>query len=165
MSETSVLLSMGSNLGDRESSLERGVREIGRVITVEAVSSVYETEPVGYDEQPWFLNLVVKGRTRMTPKELLCECKRIERDAGRTPTVRFGPRPLDLDILLYGDRVIRDVDLTVPHPRMHERAFVLVPLLEISPDAIDPQDGTSYAAHLERLGEGKKVRPSLPRES
>ncbi len=163
MSETVVFLCLGSNVGDRHGQIVGGVVELERSgVLVETRSSVYETEPVGVEDQPWFLNQVVRGTTRLAAKGLLEVCKRIESLFGREPTeVRFGPRPLDIDILLYGDRVITEDRLTIPHPRMHERRFVLVPLAEIAPRLVDPRDGKEYAQILERLDEGRKVSKSL----
>ena len=167
MSGTVVFLCLGSNMGDRQDRIAGGLVELERSgVSVETRSSVYETEPVGGEDQPWFLNQVIRGTTRLAPIELLDTCKRIESLFGREPTlVRFGPRTLDVDILLYGDRVITGERLTIPHPRMHERRFVLVPLVEIAPRLVDPRDGREYAGILERLDEGKKVSKSMRNES
>jgi len=167
MTGTTVYLGLGSNLGDRRGALAGSVAELEREgVHVIERSSVYETEPVGIENQPWYLNQVVAGRTRHAPLELLERCLRIEARFGRDRTeVRFGPRPLDIDILLYGDRVIALEGLTVPHPRMHERRFVLVPLVEVAPALTDPRTGDAYAHMLNRLDEGKKVSRSLRNES
>ncbi len=167
MSEPVVFLCLGSNMGDRHGQIAGGLAELERSgVSVEARSSVYETEPVGGEDQPWFLNQVIRGTTRLAPIGLLEACKRIESLFGREPTeVRFGPRTLDVDILLYGGRVIAGERLTIPHPRMHERRFVLVPLVEIAPRLVDPRDGREYAGILERLDEGKKVSKSLRNKS
>ncbi len=167
MNGTAVFLCLGSNIGDRRGQIAGGITELERSgVSVKVRSSVYETEPVGFEDQPWYLNQVIRGTTRLDPHGLLEECKRIERLFGREPSgVRFGPRPLDIDVLLYGDRVVEDERLTIPHPRMHERRFVLVPLLEIAPRLVDPRDGRRYAQYLDRLDEGKKVSPSLRNES
>jgi len=167
MNEVGVFLSLGSNRGDRRSQLAGGIAELERCgVRADAWSSVYETEPVGMEDQPWFLNQVIRARTCLGPMELLACCKRIERLFGREPTaVRFGPRTLDIDILLYGDRVLADDGLEIPHPRMRERRFVLVPLVEIAPELVDPRDGQRYAGILERLDEGKRVSKSMSRES
>ena len=167
MSGTVVFLCLGSNVGDRDAQIAGGIAELERSgMLVEARSSVYETEPVGVEDQAWFLNRVIRGRTCLDPYELLETCKRIERLFGREITeVRFGPRTLDIDVLLYGDRLIADDRLQVPHPRMHERRFVLVPLLEIAPSVADPRSGKEYAQILERLDEGKVVAKSLPNGS
>lgn len=120
-------------------------------------SSWYETEPAHCPDQPWFLNLVARAETSLDPAELLDVCKRVEQQEGRVPSVRFGPRHLDIDILLYEDRCMESPELSIPHPRMHERAFVLVPLLEIAPDLKHPVHKQPYADALSRLDEGKKV--------
>jgi len=166
MSETSVFLCLGSNVGGRYGRIAGGISKLEQSgVSVEIRSSVYETEPVGVEDQPWFLNQVIRGTTRLEPIDLLEACKRIERLFGREPTdVRFGPRTLDIDILLYGDRVIDDERLAIPHPRMHERRFVLVPLVEIAPGLVDPRDGREFAQILERLDEGKKVLTSQRNE-
>jgi 2-amino-4-hydroxy-6-hydroxymethyldihydropteridine diphosphokinase len=167
MNETTVFLCLGSNRGNRRSQIDGGIAELQRgPVSMLAHSSVYETEPVGLEEQPWFFNQVVHGTTRLDPERLLGECKRIERLFGRGPTdVRFGPRTLDIDILLYGDRIMATDWLTIPHPRMHERRFVLIPLVEIAPRLVDPRSGREYSEILERLDEGKKVSKSLRNES
>ena len=167
MSEAIVFLCLGSNVGDRDGRIAGGVAELERSgVSVATRSSVYETEPVGIEDQPWFLNQVIGGTTRLAPVKLLEICKGIERLFGRDVSeARFGPRTLDIDILLYGDRVITDDRLTIPHPRMHERRFVLVPLVEIAPRLVDPRNGREYARILERLDEGKKVSKSSPNES
>ena len=167
MSGTTIFLCLGSNMGDRHGRIAGGLAELEQSgVSVEAHSSVYETEPVGGVDQPWFLNQVIRGTTRLAPIGLLEACKRIESLFGRESTeVRFGPRTLDVDILLYGGRVIASERLTIPHPRMHERRFVLVPLVEIAPRLVDPRDGREYAAILERLDEGRKVSRSVRNES
>ena len=152
-----VYLGLGANMGDRQANLEMAIELLGERLNLQQVSSVYETEPVGIPDQPWFLNTVVAGETALTPQRLLKLCKEIERAAGRKETVRFGPRVLDIDILLYKGLVIHEKDLDIPHPRMHERRFVLVPLLEIAPSIKDPRNGKRYADILARLDGGKKV--------
>jgi len=135
----------------------RGVRIVRR-------SSLYETEPVGVLDQPWFLNAVVEGETALAPEALLQACRATEIDAGRERVVRFGPRTLDVDVLWYDGRVVDLPDLQIPHPRMHERRFVLVPLTEIAPTLTDPRSGTPYAELLTRLDERKKVEKSTAQE-
>jgi len=160
-----VYLSLGSNLGDRHAALRQGVHALSLSgVAIQTCSSFYETEPVGIDDQPWFLNCVVKARTSLSPTALLAECKRIETRTGRVPSPRFGPRILDIDILLYDRRCIDLEGLVIPHPRMLERAFVLTPLLEIAPECTDPRTGQPYAAALAGLDEGKKVRKLTPSE-
>jgi len=150
MTEPAVFVALGSNLGDREANLARGVsglRERGLRIT--ARSSVYETEPVGGPAQGAYLNAVVQAETRLRPEEVLASCLGVEREAGRVRSVANAPRTLDLDLLLYGDAVVEAGGLTVPHPRLHERRFVLVPLAEIAPAARHPVLGLS-AREMER---------------
>ena len=117
------------------------------------------------DDQPWFVNLVACAETSLDPHELLTVCQQVERQVGRVPSVRFGPRHLDIDILLYGDTCIDSERLTIPHPRMAERRFVLIPLVEIAPELEDPILKQPYADILSRLDEGKKVLRSLINES
>jgi 2-amino-4-hydroxy-6-hydroxymethyldihydropteridine diphosphokinase len=128
-------LGLGSNVDDRARSLQLAVDGLAAAdgVTVVAVSSVYETEPVGGPEQPDYLNAVVAVETDRTPRELLEIAKRLETEAGRMPGERWGPRPLDIDVLLVGDEDVDEEDLVVPHPRLFERAFVMVPLSELDP--------------------------------
>jgi 2-amino-4-hydroxy-6-hydroxymethyldihydropteridine diphosphokinase len=132
-----AFLALGSNLGDRRRNLERAVAGLPDVV---AVSPVYETDPVGGPPgQPAYLNAVVELDTTRTPRELLEAGRALEAAAGRRRGERWGPRPLDVDVLLVGDVTVHDADLEVPHPRMWERAFVLVPLHDLAPDVIpDP---------------------------
>jgi 2-amino-4-hydroxy-6-hydroxymethyldihydropteridine diphosphokinase len=128
-----VLIGLGANLGRPERQLALALRALGRVIALERVSSVYRTAPVGDPDQPDFLNLVARGATPLEPAELLAVLHRIERRLGRLRTRPDGPRTLDLDLLDQGGRVLRTPELELPHPRLHLRAFVLVPLAEIAP--------------------------------
>jgi 2-amino-4-hydroxy-6-hydroxymethyldihydropteridine diphosphokinase len=146
-----VYLGLGSNLGDREDALRRALSLLGLVMTVQAVSSLYETEPVGYTAQDTFLNAVVRGETSLAASDLLVKAKEIEQQVGRTPTVRWGPRVVDIDLLSYNDTVSDDSALTLPHPRLAERAFVLVPLSEIDPDWRHPLLAQTARALLARL--------------
>jgi len=134
----SVYLGLGSNLGDRERNLLHAVERLGENVVITQISSPFDTDPVGYDDQPRFLNAVVKGETKLTPDDLLKFVKKIEIDMGRTTSFVNGPRLIDIDILLYDDVVIDTLTLTIPHPRYTERAFVLVPLAQIAPDMICP---------------------------
>jgi 2-amino-4-hydroxy-6-hydroxymethyldihydropteridine diphosphokinase len=111
------------------------------VVDIDKISSVYETEPVGYLDQPRFLNMVCSGQTVSSPHELLRQTKAIEEALGREPSFRNAPRPIDIDILLYDDLCFETEHLTIPHPRMSERAFVLVPLVEIAPTVVEPRSG------------------------
>ena len=127
-------------------------------------SSTYETEPTEVGNQPWFLNIVVLAETSHSLRELLAACKEIEQGLGRLPGRRFGPRALDIDVLLYGRETVVEADLVVPHPRMHRRRFVLIPLVEIAPELTDPRDGRRFADKLAGLDEGKKVVRSASTE-
>ncbi len=143
---TRAWLGLGSNMGDRRGNLSAALRALSRAGQVEAVSSVYTSEPVGWAEQPWFWNLVVRLRTFLAPLDLLVAAQRIEHDLGRRRTrLRDRPRTIDIDILLYGDAVIRSKELTVPHASMLERAFVLRPLLEVDPELEYPATGVRIA--------------------
>ena len=144
--ESIVYLALGSNLGDRRAHLAAAAARLAPSVIVERVSSLYETEPAYLLDQPRFLNAALRGRTTLEPAALLALLKRIERELGREAGVRFGPRVIDLDILLYGDRSIASEALTIPHPRMAERPFVLVPLAEIAPDLIPPGWATTVGA-------------------
>jgi len=136
--EKTVYLSLGSNVDDREGNLHVAIgklRELGEVL---AVSSFYETEPVEFTAQPWFLNCAVALRTELMPKLFLAKMLGIEQQMGRRRSQPKGPRPIDIDILLFGNSIIRSPQLEVPHPAMHQRRFVLEPLAEIAPDARHP---------------------------
>jgi 2-amino-4-hydroxy-6-hydroxymethyldihydropteridine diphosphokinase len=133
-----VVLGLGSNLGDRAAFLRAALAGLAPVYQLERVSSIYETAPQLVAEQPFYYNLVSGGRTWLAPLDLLHFLKDLEQRLGRTPSYRYGPREIDLDVLLYGDQIIATPELTVPHPRMAERAFVLAPLAEIAPDLLHP---------------------------
>lgn len=141
---TDVFLGLGSNVGDRENQLKEAIRLLDEQsgIKVVKVSSFYETEPVGYVDQPDFLNLCVEIQTELSPKAVLERGLAIEQQLHRVRKERWGPRTLDIDILLYGDQIIEEQDLTIPHPRMTERAFVLIPLQEITPNKVEPRTQT-----------------------
>src|SRR5262245_20836139 len=134
-----IYLGFGSNIGDREEQFRGAVKSLAdRNIRVWRSASLYWTEPRDLEEQPWFLNTVVEVRTLLAPEALLQECLEVERAAGRVRDVPKGPRPLDIDILLYKDLILDLPGLTVPHPRYRGRRFVLVPLMELAPDLADP---------------------------
>lgn len=158
-----IYLALGSNLGDRRGNLAAALQRLREVMEISTISSIYETEPVGYLDQPRFLNIVCRGKTMLSAQELLKYAKDIEVAIGRQPTFRNGPRPIDIDIIFYDDLQIAQEDLTVPHPRMGERAFVLAPLAEIAPDLIDPVSGKRAQELLEAVPqEGvQKLAPSL----
>lgn len=149
-----VYLSIGSNLGDKQGHCKKALSEIeqrgiGRIVER---SPLYRTEPVDYLDQDWFVNGAVAIETDLEPRDLLCQLQTIQADLGtRAKTVRFGPRTIDLDILLFEDRVIKDDDLVIPHERMHDRAFVLIPLCDIAPDLVHPVFQTSMAGLLAAL--------------
>lgn len=146
-----VYLGLGSNLGDRYANLQRAVDELRQFVTVTAVSSVYSTEPWGDIDQPAFLNICVAAISSLPPHELLADIKKVERELGRTPTRHWGPRLIDIDILFYDDLVLSDETLTVPHPFIADRSFVLVPLADIIPDFRHPQTGLSVQEMLDKV--------------
>jgi 2-amino-4-hydroxy-6-hydroxymethyldihydropteridine diphosphokinase len=138
MTEVEIYLALGSNLGDRMGNLTSAVKHLSQKIKIKKLSSVYETEPMYVKQQPLFLNAVLSASTKLTPIQLLHFIKDIESALGRQPSYRNAPRLIDIDILFYGDRVIDTSKLTIPHPRITERAFVLVPLAEIAPELFHP---------------------------
>ena len=142
---TTVYLCLGSNLGEREENLMQALTLLSQNIKIEKVSSIYETEPIGYKEQPFFLNLVCQISTNLSPEELLHLAKTIENKMGRVPSFPDAPRLIDVDIILYDNQVIRTKDLIIPHADMSNRAFVLMPLVEIAPGLVHPQGGKSIA--------------------
>jgi 2-amino-4-hydroxy-6-hydroxymethyldihydropteridine diphosphokinase len=148
-----VYVGLGANIGNREANLLMALRGITRMARVEAVSSLYETDPIGSVPQPAFYNAACRIETGLEPESLLRFLKSLEHEIGRRPGGPVGgPRPIDLDILLYEDRVLESIDLTIPHPRLTERAFVLVPLAEIAPDARHPQRDVTIATLAEAAG-------------
>ena len=134
----SIYIALGTNLGDRLDNLRAAIRAMSPEIILLAESRVYETPPWGYEDQPAFLNMVVKAETGLGPEPLLKYLKQIEVKLGREQNFRWGPRLIDLDILFYDDVVIESPPLIIPHPRLHERAFVLVPLADVASDFIHP---------------------------
>lgn len=133
-----VYLSLGSNLGKRPANLKQAISSLPPQMIVKAKSKVYETPPWGYTEQDNFLNQVVKVTTYLEPLPLLKHIKRMEVAMGRKSTFRHGPRLIDIDILFYDDEVLKTSSLTIPHPHMHERGFVLLPMMDIAPDLVHP---------------------------
>lgn len=136
-----VYLGLGSNMGDRAHQLQQAIQIIDRFqhIDVTSVSPIYETKPVGYTDQPQFLNLCIEIETTLKPQELLKRCLETEQALHRVRKIRWGPRTLDVDILLYGNEIIEEDNLIIPHPRMVERAFVLIPLNDIASKHIEPR--------------------------
>ncbi|HEX9116772.1 MAG TPA: GTP cyclohydrolase MptA [Anaerolineae bacterium] len=146
-----VYLGLGANLGDRQNNLVQALQYIRSRAKIDQVSGCYETKPVGYLEQPDFLNLACEISTELSPVELLAFLKQIEIRMGREKTFKDGPRPIDIDILFYDDLVLHADGLVIPHPRLHERSFVLVPLAEIAPEMVHPVLKTTVAGLLGRL--------------
>lgn len=157
---TQVYLALGANLGHRRANLVLALNSLhARSATVRSVSPVYETAPVGFARQPWFLNLACAVETDLAPLDLLGVAKRIEAALGRAPSPPNGPRVIDIDILLYGDLVVGSRELTIPHPRMTERAFVLAPLADLAPDLRHPLLGVTVRDMLATVGGREGVRP------
>lgn len=146
-----VFIGLGTNLGDREEQLRVARAHVGQVLSQMRSSWIYETEPWGVTGQPRFLNLVVEGETILTPRELLGALQKIENDMGRVREMRYGPRIIDLDLLLYDDIVMNNDDLEIPHPRIQERRFVLVSLAELAPEIVHPRLKRSIRELLEGL--------------
>jgi 2-amino-4-hydroxy-6-hydroxymethyldihydropteridine diphosphokinase len=153
-----LYLALGANLGDRERNLYDALAKIRSFVDIQRVSSIYETEPWGVREQPWFLNLVCAGTTALSPVDVLRRAKKIEYEMGRLEGLRFGPRPIDIDILIYDRLIELSPALTIPHPRLHERAFVLIPLAEIAPDLVHPRLRIPIRALLARLAPADQVK-------
>jgi 2-amino-4-hydroxy-6-hydroxymethyldihydropteridine diphosphokinase len=152
-------LSLGSNLGEREHYLQQALHQLHRhpEITLTHLSSIYETDPVGNVDQGLFLNMVIQGETTLSPEQLLNVTQNIEWDLGRKREIHWGPRTIDIDILLYNNKRMDTDELVIPHPRMAERAFVLLPLAEIAPNCTIPEEGKTIL-ELVDIVQGEGVR-------
>lgn len=138
MKEHTVYLALGTNLGDRTANLKQAIVSLTPQLEVKAKSGIYETPPWGFEDQPKFLNQVLRAKTYLDPEPLLKHLKRLEVALGRKESFPNGPRLIDIDILFYDDRVVNTPSLVIPHPRLHERGFVLLPLMDIAPDLKHP---------------------------
>ena len=148
---TCVYIALGSNLGDRLKNLEKAIAMLAPAVSVIMQSPIYDTDPKYVADQPRFLNMVLVAESDLEPQALLAFLKDIETGLGRIPGERFGPRPIDLDIVFFGDEIIDLPDLTIPHPRLSERAFVLCPLADIAPSKANPGSGVTVVEMLELL--------------
>ena len=153
-----VYLSLGSNLGDREANLRNAIERLRGAGNPVAISSFYETEPIDVVSQPWFLNCAVKLDTEKMPRQLITAILSLEQEMGRQRKQQKAPRTIDIDILLFGSSIIEIPSLTIPHPRMHERRFVLEPLAEIAPDARHPVFKRTIRELREALPPGQTVK-------
>ena len=148
-----VYIGLGSNLGDKEENIKKAITLLKQKCRILKISSLYETEPMYYKDQDWFLNCAIKIETDLTPLELFSFLQSIEKKLGRVRTIKYGPRIIDLDILFYGNKIINDDKLIVPHPKLHERLFVLEPLNEICPNFVHPvlKESISRIFHIRKL--------------
>ena len=155
---TVAYLGLGSNIGNRDANISQALDKLqADDLRLLHVSSLYETEPMGFHDQPWFLNQVAEFETELEPMQLLRRIHGVEKALGRKREIVNGPRTIDIDILLFGDVVMKTADLAIPHPRYRERRFVLAPLLELNPALTDPETGQPIAAKLDAVG-GQAVR-------
>jgi 2-amino-4-hydroxy-6-hydroxymethyldihydropteridine diphosphokinase len=160
---TTIYLSLGANLGDRALNIARAMEALGaRGVRLTRQSALYETEPVGMASQEWFLNSVVEAETDLSPRQLMQELHAIERSLGRERRILRGPRTMDMDILLFGSLVLRAPELTIPHPRMTRRRFVLVPFAEIAPHVLHPVLKKTIAELLAVTPDRSVVRQAAP---
>lgn len=167
MNGVTVYLALGSNVGNRRAHLLAAIDQLEQQVRVEQVSAIYETEPAYVTDQPRFYNTVLRGSTCLTPAELLHFAKSIEQRMGREEGQRYYPRPIDIDILAYGDLQLAQPDLIIPHPRITERAFVLVPLAEIAPDLVlpgQPDPTVTLAQRADNKGQVIRILPELEAE-
>jgi len=159
MVKQEIYIGLGSNLGDRLANIRKAI-ELMRKEGIEIIdkSSVYETEPVGYKEQGWFLNSAVKGKTELSPRRLWKRLEKIEKSMGREREVKWGPRIIDLDILFYGNKILNGKELQIPHSELHKRRFVLVPLREIAPKLVHPICKKTVSELLRDLKDNSQVK-------
>ncbi len=152
-------LGLGSNIGDRQANIIKAIKRLNEVpgIVIDRKSSLYETEPIGYKDQGWFINAVIGINTTLSPHGLLDVCLLIEDEMGRIRRTEKGPREIDIDVLLYGNLIVDDAGLKIPHPAMHVRRFVLVPLFEIAPDLVHPLLKKSVEELLTDVGDTARV--------
>ena len=153
-----IYIALGTNLGDRLANLRSAIDSLSPELQVTQESSIYETPPWGYENQPAFLNMVIEVETSLEPRALLNFLKKREADLGRIKNFRNGPRQIDLDILFYDNLVLKEENLTIPHPRLHERAFVLVPLTDLAPDFEHPVLGEHVKSMLKLL-DSEEITP------
>ncbi len=165
MNDNTVFIGLGTNLGDRQENLARALEYIKKIIEIENLSSIYETQPVGYEDQGWFLNMVIKGSTNLSARQLLAKLQAIEAKMGRARIINKGPRIIDLDILFYSNEIIVSDDLRVPHPEIQNRHFVLRPLNEIAPDFIHPKLHKDISNLFNNLRQDKQVKKWTKTES
>jgi 2-amino-4-hydroxy-6-hydroxymethyldihydropteridine diphosphokinase len=158
-----VYLSLGSNLGDRQVQLQDALAKLAAVGRVVATSSFYETEPVEFTRQPWFLNCAIALETNKTPEQLMAAILRIEEEMGRRRVQKKGPRAIDIDILLFDNTIVDSKELTIPHPAMHQRRFVLEPLAEIAPELLHPVLKKTIGELLDSLPPGQVVKRLKPK--
>ncbi len=153
-----VILSLGSNVGNREEYLRKAIHELKNFFEIHKVSSIYETSPIGYTDQEKFLNMVVAGTTKLDIVDFFSNLKRVERDIGRKPTFRWGPREIDIDIVYFGNREIKNELLEIPHKERLNRAFVVVPLVEIFPDFFDFKEKILLKEIARKLKKDQKIK-------
>jgi 2-amino-4-hydroxy-6-hydroxymethyldihydropteridine diphosphokinase len=152
-----VYLALGTNLDDRRANLQNAIIALPPALTALESSFIYETLPWGVMDQPAFLNMAVRGETKLKPRELLTQIKHLEKQLGRQPSIRYGPRKIDLDLLFYDDLVLHTSELIIPHPGLQQRAFVLVPLADLAPEFIHPVSGKTVRQMLAEVStEGVK---------